>query len=556
MPSKRLSYVADFETTTDPADCRVWGWGLVDIARAESPDDVRIGGDMATFVEVMESLSPAIVYFHNLKFDGHFIIDYLYRQGFKLQRGDSQGKGEFSTLISSMGEWYTITVRWKNGHRTEFRDSLKKLPMAVRDIAKAFKLPVGKGEIDYTAPRPVGHVVTPEEAHYIALDVYIVAAALRIQLSQGMTKITVGSDALTEFKHITGSGIFQSMFPILPEDMDTEIRQAYRGGFTYADKRFTGSVTRSGITYDVNSLYPHVMYNRVLPYGEPIYVPGLPTVTEEHPLFIVSVTFTAKLKPNHIPCIQIKGNSRFTGTEYLEEIADPVTLMCSNVDLALWGDHYDMEILSYNGGWKFQGVQGVFNEYIDKWMGVKQVSEGGMKALAKLFLNSLYGKFATNPDVTGKYPVMVDNVLTLKLGEPESREPVYTAMGVFITAYAREITVRAAQENYDTFAYADTDSLHLLRDDDPDTLEVHPNKLGAWKREYAFTNALYIRAKQYIELKDSGEYEVHIAGLPRTIAGKVTFKDVAETTEFHGKLVPRRVPGGIVLEDTTFTLTV
>ena len=176
--------------------------------------------------------------------------------------------------------------------------------------------------------------------------------------------------------------------------------------------------------------------------------------------------------------------------------------------------------------------------------------------MAKLHLNSLYGKFATNPDVTSKYPVMEDNVVKLKLGDPETRDPVYTAMGVFITAYARDVTIRAAQENYDSFAYADTDSLHLIRDTEPDNLNIHPSNLGAWKREYAFSSALYIRAKQYLELKDDGEYEVHIAGLPRQIAQEVTFADVESTRTFHGKLVPRRVPGGIILEDTDFTLTV
>lgn len=568
MTSKRLSYVADFETTTDPDDCRVWGWGLVRVDKVNTPFDVRIGTTIDIFTDVIADLSPAIVYFHNLKFDGHFIVDWLYRNGFELADDKELRKSEFKTLISNMGEWYSITVRWPNGHRTEFRDSYKKLPMPVSRIAKAFKLPVAKGEIDYKAHRPVGHMITREEAEYIALDVFIVAMALKTQLDQGMTKLTVGSDALTEFKKITGTKVFQRMFPVLPFDMDAEIRGAYRGGFTYADPRHTKGITRSGIVFDVNSLYPSVMYNRVLPYGEPIFVEGLPSPTKEYPLFVVSVTFTAKLKPNHIPCIQVKGSSRFTATEYQTDISEPVTLMCTNVDLELWQDHYDMDILAYNGGWKFQGVKGVFCDYIDKWMEVKANSVGGLRELAKLFLNSLYGKFATNPDVTGKYPVLEDDVISLKLGDPETREPVYTAMGAFITAYAREVTIRAAQDNYDVFAYADTDSLHLLIDEDPDGLDIHPSNLGAWKKEYHFTAARYIRAKQYVEklaecsnpkehTHPAGEcFETHIAGLPRDLAEQVTFEEVEKTKSFTGKLVPRRVPGGIVLEDTVFTLTV
>lgn len=558
MPSKRLSYVADFETTVDPEDCRVWGWGLTRVDTVESLGDVEVGTDMKSFLERIRRLSPAIVYFHNLKFDGFFIVDYLLREGYVLAEGkDSLRRGEFKTLISNMGEWYSVTVCWENGKRVEFRDSLKKLPMPVERVAKAFKLPVAKGDIDYAAPRPVGHVITEEEEHYIRLDVFIVAKALQVQLNEGMTKLTVGADSLAEYKRLTGSRVFQRMFPVLPENMDYEIRQAYRGGFTYADERFTGKIMHTcGVVYDVNSLYPSVMYDRLLPYGEPEYFEGLPSPTREYPLYIVSITFTAKLKKDHIPCIQVKGSSRFTATEYQKIIREPVTLMVTNVDLALWQDHYEMDILAYNGGWKFRGDQGFFADYIDKWMEVKRNSEGGLREIAKLHLNSLYGKFATNPDVTGKYPVLEDDVVTLKLGVEETREPVYTAMGVFITAYARDVTIRAAQANYAVFAYADTDSLHLITDTEPDNLDIHKDRLGAWKREYWFKGAMYIRAKQYIELKEDGEYETHIAGLPRKIAGAVTFADVLKTKTFEGKLVPRRVPGGIILEDVGFTLSI
>lgn len=528
----------------------MWGWGLANIEKTEVLEDVEVGTDMDSFSDRIASIN-SIVYFHNFAFDGAFIVDYLLRAGFRYVPEHPRA-GEFSTLISNMGAWYSMTVKWENGKKTEFRDSLKKLPMPVKRVAESFNLPVAKGEIDYRADRPVGHVITEEEAHYIRLDVFIIAQALKVQFASGMKKLTVGADSLAEYKRITGPIIFSKMFPILNETMDAEIRTAYRGGWTYADVRFRNRETRSGIVYDVNSLYPSVMYDRVLPHGDPLWVDDLPVATEDYPLFLVSITFTAKLKPNHVPCIQVKGSTHFISTEYQTEIKDPVTLMCTNVDLELWKEHYDMDIYSYNGGWLFEGAQGLFTEYIDKWMKIKISNKGGLKEIAKLHLNSLYGKFATNPNVTGKYPVMEDNVVRLKEGPEETRNPVYTAMGVFITSYARDVTIRAAQENYDTFAYADTDSLHLLVDEDPPTLDIDPDKLGAWKREYRFMSAVYLRAKQYAELKEDGKYEVHIAGLPRTIAATVTFDDLLKGRTFEGKLMPKRVPGGIVLVDTTF----
>ena len=550
---KRTVWVADFETTTKADDCRTWAWGLANVDTAKSAWDVEMGTDIHSFVDRVSRM-PAIIYFHNLAFDGIFILDYLFRHGYE-HVDKYPTNGQFSTLISNMGAFYSLTVQWANGKRTEFRDSYKKLPFKVSVVAEAFHLPEAKGTLEYDAERPVGHKLTWEEKEYLAADVLIVAKALKIQLDQDMKKLTVGSDALTEYKKsIGGPKLFERTFPILAESMDSEIRKALRGGFTYSDDRFSGKVTRSGRTYDVNSLYPSVMYNEVLPYGMPIFCEGLPEATEDRPLFIVSVTFTAKLKKNHIPCIQVKGSSRFLATEYQKVISEPVTLSCTNIDLALWETHYDMDIHSYNGGWLFHGIQGAFKDYIDKWSAIKANSTGGMRTLAKLMLNSLFGKFGTNPDVTGKVPVFEDDIVKLKMGPQATREPVYTAMAVFITSYARNITISAAQRNYDVFAYCDTDSLHLLTDTDPDNLWVDPKALGAWKFEYAFSRALFIRAKTYIEHKVDGEHETHVAGLPVQIAERLTIEDFIGGRTFAGKLNPKRVPGGIVLEDVGFTL--
>jgi hypothetical protein len=462
-----------------------------------------------------------------------------------------------------MGSFYSITVCWKNGSRTEFRDSLKKLPYSVSAIAKAFNQPDPKGTLDYDKPRPVGYIATAEERAYIAADVMIVVRALASQFGEGMTKLTVGSDALNDFKTVIGTRMFDKLFPVLPEVMDQEIRAAYRGGWTYCDPRYRKRELGPGAVYDVNSLYPSVMYDRLLPYGEPVYAPGLPEADRDYPLFIVSITFTAKIKPGHVPCIQVKGTSLFLETEYQTVITEPVTLSCTNVDLELWEKHYDLTVLSYNGGWRFKGVSGLFTDYIDKWMAVKTTETGAKKALAKLMLNSLYGKFATNPNVTPKVPVFDDenNVVKLVIGPDETKDPIYTAMGAFITAYARQVTISAAQDNYDTFAYADTDSLHLISTEPPVGLDVDPDKLGAWKKEYIFDRALYIRAKQYIErlypvIPFVARHETHVAGMPERIARQISIEGVLSRTvqRFAGKLQPKRVPGGIVLEDVGFTL--
>lgn len=549
----RIDYCADFETTTDPLDCRVWAWGLVAVSSPEY-NNVEHGTDIETFFARI-STQNSTIYFHNLRFDGAFLIDWLLKNGYEhiTERTLYRNK-TFKSLISDMGKFYSITVRFDTGFSVEFRDSLKKLPMGVRRIAKAFDLEMSKGELDYETYREPGHELTPEELDYLKRDVSIIGQAMKEVIASGMTKLTVASDAMNEYKNLVGSKWFQRMFPVLHEDLDMEIRRAYRGGFTYADPRFSGRVVGSGLVLDVNSLYPSVMKYFPIPYGMPTYQKGKVEPTETHPLTIFSVTFTAKIKPNHIPCIQIKGSNMFIGTEYLSDIPEPTTLMMTNVDWDLYNDHYDIDVLAWEGGWKFQATEGLFDKYIDKWSEIKAKETGGKREIAKLHLNSLYGKFASNPNVTSKIPVLENDQVKLVRGEPDTRPPVYTAAGVFITAYARDITIRAAQANYDVFAYADTDSLHLLRDTIPDSIEVHPTKLGAWKHEYFFMNAFYIRAKAYLEKKHDGEYVNRIAGLPIETSGALTFDDLVEGKIIHGKLNPKTVPGGIVLKDVPFEL--
>lgn len=553
----RETYVCDFETTTDPEDCRVWAWGFVKVSTDVTVDDVSIGTDIDSLVAHLIDLSNTVVYFHNLAFDGSFILDKILREGYRNVESYPR-PGEFTSLISNDGKFYSINIKWRSGGSTEFRDSLKKLPMSVANIARSFKLPLLKLSIDYDEYRPPGHELTDIEREYIAHDVVIVAKALAQQFNQGMKKLTVGADSLAEYKRLFGGAkAFERVFPVLNPSLDADIRQAYRGGWTYADKRFQGKLVGSGAVYDVNSLYPSVMSSALLPYGDPVWCDGDPdlALSDEFPLYVASLTFTAKLKPNHVPCIQVKGSTLFSSTEYLTEIDTAITMSCTNIDLDIWREHYEIDILTFNGAWLFKGAHGFFDDYVGKWSSIKEnTDDPGLRMIAKLHLNSLYGKFATNPDITGKIPVLRDGVLKLVQGPKETRDPIYTPMGVFITAYARQVTLKAAQANYDVFAYADTDSVHLLSTDAPKGITVDPTKLGAWKREYVFDQALFWRAKTYSELATDGTMHTHIAGLPDPVSKLVTFDDYYTGKVFTGKLLPRRVPGGIVLVETNFSL--
>jgi len=190
-------------------------------------------------------------------------------------------------------------------------------------------------------------------------------------------------------------------------------------------------------------------------------------------------------------------------------------------------------------------------------------------------MNSLYGKWAVSPDVMSSYPYMEDNIVHYQISELERREPLYIPCASFITAYARQTTITAVQANYDRFLYADTDSMHLLGLEPPVDVEVHKEKLGAWKNEMVFFEAKYLRSKCYMEIgydPDKPEKifkKVTVAGMSDKIHKYVTLENFELGAKFSSlenganviridphdsNLRPMRVNGGIVLVRKDFTL--
>lgn len=568
-----MAFVADFETTVDPKDCRVWAYAICDI---EAPDNVNIGINIESFMNWCNwKGNNDTVFFHNLKFDGGFIIDWLLKHDFKhIQDPEERDSKTFTTLISDKGLFYQIEVIfWKQGKKIKkitFQDSLKLLPMSVEQIAKAFKLEFSKLEIDYKAFRPKNHLLTKEEIDYIKNDVRIVAYALRYLFSEGMTKMTTASNALDEFKRVITPKNFERWFPVPYYDED--VRQSYKGGFTYLNPKYKEKDVGEGIVLDVNSLYPSVMYFEKLPYGEPIFYEGKYEHDDLYDIYIQMITCQFELKPNHIPTIQIKHSAFFSPTEYIESSEDLEVTMClTSVDLELFLEHYNVYNLVYHSGWKFKSATGMFKGYIDKWsqnkIKAKEEGNGGLYTLSKLMLNSLYGKFATAPFVRSQIPYLDDNgVVKYTYSEYSEKDPIYVPMASFITSYARNKTIRSAQKVYDRFIYSDTDSIHLEGTELPKELDIHPTNLGAWDHETSFFRARFLRQKSYVEdlnppetwsdpeAYDKKKFKITCAGMPKACHKWVNFDNFRIGNSFSGKLQPKRVNGGVVLMDVDFTI--
>ena len=552
-------YTADFETTTKADDCRVWAWCIVNV---DNIKEVYYGNNIDSFMLQCEELASADIYFHNLKFDSQFIIYYLLTHGFTYTTEDDMNSTEFTSVINGSNQFYKLEVCYKKGINKKgkeyrktisFKDSLKKLPFTVDKIAKDFKLPIQKLSIDYKAERKIGHKLTDEEQQYILNDTEIMARALNVQFEQGLTKLTIGSDALSSYKKTQPQ--FKYLFPELNPTIDSFCRKAYHGGWCYVNPKYQNIDIKEGQVFDVNSLYPWALYANEYPVGEPRFYLGEYEQDDEYPLYIQKLRCSFKLRKGKFPIIQLKNSRFFLDTEYLVESIEPVELTLCSVDLKLFLENYECECIEYVCGYKFKKQGELFTDYINQWMAVKESSQGAIRALAKLMLNNLYGKFATNPHVIEKKPVIVDGSVEYVTCEDYQNGGVYIPVGLFCTAYAREKTVRTAQLVYDRFVYADTDSLHLIGLDIPDVIkdEVHPSHLGKWKRESEFTRARFLKAKTYIE-DENGKLNVKCAGMPDRIKDKITWDNFKEGFTSKGKLVPVNVKGGVILEDRDFTI--
>ena len=599
-------FTADFETTTDENDCRVWAFALCEIG---NPENFIYGNSLDEFMEFCANPKENYkIYFHNIKFDGCFILDWITSHDYEfIEDKKERDDCTYTTLITDMNVFYSIEVFFRvnrKSHRTNkvtFYDSLKILNFSVEQIAKDFDLSIRKLTLDYHEKREIGHVLTPEEIDYIRNDVEIMARALDIMFKQDLKKMTIGSDALHYYKTLQPK--FKRLFPHVENSIDEEIRQSYKGGFTYLNPKYKEKQIENGLVLDVNSEYPammHSMNGRLLPVGVPIQFEGEYQYDEIYPLYIINLSCMFELKEGKIPSIQIKHSLDYQQNEYLESSKGLITdLTLTSVDFKLFQENYDIKYLNFNGGYKFQATTGIFDEYIDYWTAqkiqAKKEKNSSLYRISKLMLNSLYGKFAISTKSTLKKPLMKDGIVKYIDYAGKERKSIYCAISSFITSYGRDYIIRSSQKirdwslnkyGEDFYVYSDTDSIHLRIQDEEDDLndlksflEIDDYKLGAWKPESTFKRGAYIRQKCYIEEGYDDKLNVVIAGFPKNLAPLMTFDNfkigfttegmtiedmikqarkngasLEEISRIHHKLRYKHVKGGVILEDTPFTL--
>lgn len=552
--------LTDLDRLEISSDTRVWAAALCPALENPTAADVEIDNSIEDFITRVRQLrSGSTIYFHNLAYDGPLLVTALLRMGYTLHQPKENRKrkppaGTFTAMITDEGVWYSLTVTFHHGNRAvTFSDSYKILPFSVDVIGKSLKTKATKmvGGIDYQKHRPVGYSPSPTEIAYIQNDVLVMSEAIA-QLHGRQTdltdSLTIGAACMKEYRKSLGAGdiergnkVYDHIFTVLSDEDDEKLRKSYRGGWCYVNRQnplinenqaidlTNGDVL--GNTYDVNSLYPAAMRGRQFPVGEPVAMDTHRFDPNGSYPYIVRMSVDFSVKKDHVPFIQLKGSSIFAENEYIRDTQGLVEITLTKPDYLMFLDHYDVHEENLLDVWVFQSATGLFDNYIDHWFEVKATATNPVdRMIAKLMLNNLYGKMAQSMVRNGGLPYLdEDGVLRLDVKEGTARGG-YIPIGSFITAYAREITVRAAQANYDNFLYADTDSMHLIG---PAVDVPVGDGLGEWDHEDSWDMARFVRQKTYVErLVTSGTPTLSIkaAGATQSVKDRL----LHDVTEYDG----------------------
>ena len=269
---------------------------------------------------------------------------------------------------------------------------------------------------------------------------------------------------------------------------------------------------------------------------------------------------------------------------------------------------YDIEVCRGPAEfWAFRSRVGHLKQYIDKWGAEKKRQPKGSVARehAKRMLNAAYGRFALIPD--GEKTELIEDPESGDLrwkSEEEKGEPAaYLPYALFTTAWARRelmnrVRLIVQERGVDSVLHCDTDSVIYLGE----PVGGYGKEIGDWDLESRPTAIYEGGFKRYIEVfgdqpyykkDDDGKfkitrYNVTCAGVPqprradglptgmwvelldkpeRIFGGELGHQEYVIESEWLQdmyieakkdwkptntlKLIPEKVPGGVILEGRT-----
>lgn len=583
-------FIGDFETSTgnDDGSTNVYLWGFSNLEKTIRPAGVNLH---SLFTSILEHKVREL-WFHNLSWDGKFILHYLLENGYtpmKVKTPRELKDKSFKTLYDDRNTIYNITVKFDNGHIVNFGDTLKILIMGVASLGE--KLGIPKLEIEYGKYKHFNSLeeVPAEVLEYLWRDIDIIVDVYNKFHEQfPHHSITSAGTAMKDFKLKYGEKRWLKDFGgwdrrnrvwknVLTQEMWDEFKKGYHGGWTFINKMFGSEVIQcNGYSYDVNSEYPAVM-RLLLPYGKPLsYQP----LGNSMCIYKIHIYHTRMKQKDMIPHLHIPSAFKCATEKYYEECKDTTVIYTETELNELKKTYHLVEGRNYDvlDKWYFK-TKYIFREWVDDMYKQRKDAKISGDKIAelyiKLILNALYGK--TGQNYKRENTIFVKDETNTKPGtrygkqdewvedkEVEISEGLsYIPLALTIASYARCIMIRGVRANRKHIIYGDTDSMYLTKE--AVGIPISFTELGSWKPELRFNKFRTLKTKNYLAdvthiMTNKGWIEKPhtkraIAGLNKERHSLIDWDNYKSGTVIEGgNKQKRNVKGGVVLKDIKYTL--
>lgn len=406
----------------------------------------------------------------------------------------------------------SLIVRYQNKSIT-FRDSFNILPSSLRKLTNDFNVEHKKLELDYEAGAD-----DPRLKEYLENDLKGLHEVLMcaIELTD---KLTIASNSMNVF--------LKKFYMRYPRGnyvkFDNVFRNAYYGGRVEIFKM----VGKDLKYYDVNSLYPYVMHK----YSYPLIDCKNYQYTSDYIKGRLGIyNISAIAPPNlHIPVLPFRLKTklifpvgRVGGWYHSPEIEKAVEVGYKvNV-------HY---------GYVFKETDYIFRNFVEHYYKIKKEAKGSRREIAKLYLNSLYGKFGQKreQDVYEVKPHSDYNYKGTEVIYPFAKfgihkkkkfltydRYIHSEIAGLITSYARlELYSLFEKAGAQNVYYCDTDSV-ITSSELPESPE-----LGGLKKEADIDNFIAVSPKVYA-YTENGKEHIKAKGISSKNLKYQNFKDAIE----------------------------
>lgn len=562
-------YACDFETTSEKqylieGETKVYLFKMVSLKN----DYEKRGISINEFIEeIKENKDIKKVYFHNLSFDGSFILSYILKQGYKFKKQEdnfTKESKEFKAIIDEFNSIYSIRIHFENDKEVVIACSYKLTGLSIKAMGKMVGVKKLNETHDYEEIKNYKSIeeLTEEEKSYISNDVEIMRLGIISCYEMGIRGLTKSSACFNIWKSMNYLTYKNNVCQKENERIENIVKHSYRGGITMVNKRYMGEIVENCRDYDVNSLYPSVMY-KDMPQGTGTIYKRFEDIPYNKTMQLVMIHIDkARISKGFIPFIPTT-----KGFAFKDSYSYPYEL--NDLNIELWFEEFKLFELYYEGEYQVVGIvawkpiKNLFKKYLDTFKKIKEEAPNPSpeREFAKRCMNSLYGKFAQNEIRISKEPY-IDNENEIHFSNYESQGKCYDMkIASKITSDARCVLITAIEKDSKRFIYCDTDSIYVKGDYDYPVAQDQ-KELGKWKYEYSYYKFKALKAKCYIATIKGGKEDnkIHsaVAGLPKEIQETMlnfdNFNNGLQLLDVKKQL--KRVKGGIIITKAPYSIKI